>query len=453
MAVLFLHGADQTRVYFGSDTHLFGLALGAALALHVEQRPESRRTDDRGRRWWAAGALGFAIVLATAFFFHDDGRLPYLGGLFAVSAATGLLILAVVSAPSVAGRLESPLLRAIGRRSYGLYLWHWPVLFLTRSAWERVFGHAPPDIVVAAIAVPVAVVLAILSYRFVEEPILSGGFRKFFRTARVRVAGSARSQLVAGALALAVVASILCVGGVLLAPPAPSAAEARVEKGRQAIADAAEGTSTAAPVPATSPRLSHPSLPIPRQIGDPTEEPAPAVPTPPTEPTTPPPVPAPADRATLPITAIGDSVMLAAAPELLAVMPQIHIDAAVSRQASAAPKILQDLAAAGALQNTVVVGLGTNGAVSLATLDAIRSAIGSDRELVMVNVYAERSWSAGVNAELADYASTHPATTLVDWHSIVIANPGILADDRIHPGHIGGQLYAEALRAAISSLP
>ncbi|CAN5315009.1 N/A [soil metagenome] len=453
MTVLFLHGADQTRVYFGSDTHLFGLTLGAALALYVEQRPESRGTDDRGRRWWALGVLGFATVVAAAFIFHDDGRLPYLGGLFAISVATGLFILSLVSAPSVASRLESPLLRAIGRRSYGLYLWHWPVLFLTRSAWERAFGVAPSDIVLAAIAVPVAVVLAIVSYRFVEEPILRGGFREFFRMLRLRAASSARSKLVAGTLAVAVVASILCVGGVLVAPPAPSAAEVRVEKGRQAIADAAAGSPTAAPVPATtSPRLSHPSLPIPRQIGAPTDQPAPADPIPPTEPPTAPPVAAPVDRATLPITAVGDSVMLAVAPELLAAMPQIQIDAVVSRQASAAPKILQDLEAAGTLHSTVVVGLGTNGAVAPATLDAIRDAIGADRQLVVVNVYAERSWSAGVNTELAEYASTHPATTLVDWHSIVNANPGILGDDRIHPGRTGGQLYADALRAAISSL-
>jgi hypothetical protein len=144
--------------------------------------------------------------------------------------------------------------------------------------------------------------------------------------------------------------------------------------------------------------------------------------------------------------------MLAAAPELLAAMPQIRIDAAVSRQAAAAPQILTDLASTGLLQDTVVIGLGTNGNVSMSTLDAIRGAIGDDRQLVLVNVYASRSWAAPVNTELATYAGQHPRTSLVDWQAIVNANPTILGSDRIHPTRSGGRLYAEAVRATVSSL-
>ena len=92
------------------------------------------------------------------------------------------------------------------------------------------------------------------------------------------------------------------------------------------------------------------------------------------------------------MTAVGDSVMLASAPELQEEFPGIAIDAAVSRGMNAAPEILATLANAGQLRPIVVIGLGTNGPIEKKDLDRIRTTIGPDRQLIVVNAFARRTW-------------------------------------------------------------
>ena len=166
-ALLLASGASTDRLYFGTDTRLAELALGAGLAVwwvrrgrHVPDRPIPLTVA-------AAAAIGLLAVLwATA---HPDDRSLYRGGLTLHAVLTLVVILAAI-APRGPVRvvLSFGPLRRLGVISYGAYLFHWPVLLVMQQ--ETSWG--PEQRFVLGTAMTIG--LAELSYRFVERPIRQG---------------------------------------------------------------------------------------------------------------------------------------------------------------------------------------------------------------------------------------------------------------------------------------
>ncbi|MEO5535549.1 MAG: acyltransferase family protein [Pseudolysinimonas sp.] len=406
MAVL-VNPADSTRVYYGTDTHSFGLAIGAFLAVLVLGRP----MDGRALRssLAIAGPLAVAGLVALAIFMPGDSPLTYRGGLALVAVLSAVAIASLLVPGSRLARvLDRPPLRWVGLRSYGLYLWHWPVFVLLSyglPTWphEGLEGWA-----LGGIALAITVVAASLSYRFVEQPVRRLGFRA---TARAVLNVRPRSLRALGAsLAMVVTIALAGVGvAAALSDPGRGETEAIIEAGQQAIVDAG-----ATPAPQATPGA---------QI-------------------------ATGDQ----ITAIGDSVMLAAAPALQQQFPGIAIDAAVSRQMYSAPGIVQSQLDDGSLRTVVVVALGTNGPIERSTLDRIRTIIGPNRELILVNAQAPRGWIPGVNAELSSFALVYRNVELANWYDAAQPILGELARDQIHFGPIGAGVFTATIEAAVERL-
>ncbi|MGN6198386.1 acyltransferase family protein, partial [Humibacter sp.] len=352
MAVLYRPGADPSRVYYGTDTHFFGLALGAALAFALDRQ---RRWDLYGQETVAerfarraapvVGVLALVGLAAYAVFVHDRDAFNYDGGLALVSVLAVALVWAATRPASALGTaLDVRPLRAIGVRSYGLYLWHWPVLVLVGAVASAVsvgsasVGSASLDSAswaVPSIALAISAVATALSYRFVETPIRRRGFRTlvgpFTRTSRARPALFGGACVACAALLVGVVGtSAAAVEGM-----SGTAAEQQVAAGRRAI----EQAEHQAPAPSHAVRSTDaagaPASPGPT----PTPSPTPSASVPAASPASAP-VVAPAPRDGSDITAIGDSVMLASAPALLRAFPGISIDAVVSRSPRDAPALL-----------------------------------------------------------------------------------------------------------------
>ncbi|MCC4908200.1 acyltransferase family protein [Microbacterium sp. cx-59] len=399
-------GAEITRVYFGTDTHAFGLLLGVAVAFlwrAVSQREWVQRAAVR-RGAAAVGIVATVGLIAVATVPQGQTIATFPGALLAASGLSAVAIVAGCWPGSVFGRvLDAAPLRWLGNRSYGLYLWHWPVLVLLVAAVQETGPDRPFPAWLGAVALAIALVATEASYRFCEMPVRRLGFRGSIRAlgAGLRSGGRRRAAVVA-----AVAASVALLAGTVagvVSAPAVSSGEAVVEAGMAALRD------------------NPPAERIPAGPGVTGDQ----------------------------ITAVGDSVMLASAPGLLARFPGIHVDAAVSRSMYAAPGILRDLAAAGQLRPYVVVALGTNGAISERSLDSILDAIGPDRQLVLVNAFAPRDWIAGVNTELSEYARTHPTVQVADWAEAIAPHPDLLAGDHIHPGEAGGRVFADAVADAL----
>jgi len=417
MAVL-LDPTDSTRVYYGTDTHAFGLAIGAALAFAAVRWPAARDAWPRAPRILLpiVGAAAIAALVGLAVVLDGAGVDAYRGGLVLVSVLAAVAIAALLVPGSWLGRvLETGPFRWIGRRSYGLYLWHWPVLLLVQSAlpgWQR---DGTPGWALGGIAAAITVAAAALSYRFVEQPVRRFRFRRDpGRPARARWRVPAWSAAI-GAILLVTGAGS---GLALAAAPDVGQTQQQVEAGRRAIA-----AQSAPPTP--SPRAS---------AGAPTATPTAR--------------PVGGDR----ITAIGDSVMLAAAPELQAELPGIALDAVVSRQMSAAPALLQQQLDAGTLRSVVLLELGTNGPIQRSTLEQIRTEVGPRREIIVVSVQAPRGWTDGVNATLAAFADQYRNVVLADWHDVVQPHLAELNRDQIHFGGAGARLFTGVVKDALQQL-
>jgi peptidoglycan/LPS O-acetylase OafA/YrhL len=192
MAVLHQPGSDPSRVYYGTDTRAFGLLIGAMLAVVLSGRPDLANGPHR-RLLLAASAPAVAVI-ALAFVFADaSGDWMYPGGFLLIALCTAVVVAAAIQPGHHRLRrvLELGPLRLVGRVSYGLYLWHWPV-FVAMTPLRT--GLEGTTLFVARIAA--TAVLAGASYVLVEMPIRHGAFR-------------ARIRLVAPALAPALVAMVL----------------------------------------------------------------------------------------------------------------------------------------------------------------------------------------------------------------------------------------------------
>ena len=188
MGVLYQPGHDPSRVYYGTDTRAFELLLGAALAavwpsrlLRSNITPGARRTIDR------AGAIGLAVLVLMLCSVDEFSPFLYPGGFLLLSLATVLVVAAVVHPASRLGpALGCRPLCWIGVRSYGIYLWHFPVIVLTTPA-----GAHGSDPARAVLQIAAVVGIAALSWRFIENPIRQGALGSLWSSVK---AGRAARQ-------------------------------------------------------------------------------------------------------------------------------------------------------------------------------------------------------------------------------------------------------------------
>ncbi len=192
MAMLYHPGYDPTRVYEGTDTRAFGLLIGAAVAMVYPTRRGGRTLSAGPRRLLdAAGLAGLVVVVLLVWRTNQYSPFMFRGGLELLSVATALVVAAVATPGGLLGRtLGWTPMRWIGVRSYGIYLWHYPIIVLTAAAGTV---GTPVSAVRAVVLVAVTVAIAALSWRFIEEPIRRGSYR---RTAPATVASAraARSR-------------------------------------------------------------------------------------------------------------------------------------------------------------------------------------------------------------------------------------------------------------------
>jgi peptidoglycan/LPS O-acetylase OafA/YrhL len=178
MVALYHPGYDPTRVYEGTDTRAFGLLIGAAVAIVWPTRPGSRTLSAGARRLLdVAGVVGLAVIVLLVWRTNEYSPFMFRGGMAALSVATAVVVAAVATPGGLVGvALGCWPLRWIGVRSYGVYLWHYPIIVLTAPAG----GAGSPVSVVRAVALVAATVLiAALSWKFIEEPIRRGGLRRW----------------------------------------------------------------------------------------------------------------------------------------------------------------------------------------------------------------------------------------------------------------------------------
>jgi peptidoglycan/LPS O-acetylase OafA/YrhL len=425
-----LFGRDILRtdfLYLGTFSRASGLFLGAALA--TMWRPWSLvrgRIGNTGYGFDIAGALAIGALAYMCWRFQDvvsdvEGGpmgydLLYQGGLALVGLATIVVIASVTRPRSVLGRyvIGNPVFVWIGLRSYGLYLYHWPIFQIYRE-----YAGVPLKPHEFFLLMAVTLVVTELSYRFIETPLRRGGFGKLMAMWRspASLERLAMRRRIATGVVITAVLPIFAVVSMSTAKVVQDDITQSLDDNEDAVVDIIPDSTVPSPI------------------------------------TTAPPASVPATTTTVPVNqiemlALGDSVMLGAAETLTS--QGLTVDAQKSRQYIDALPIVNYLKSVNELGENVVLHLGTNGPVSVETLDSIMvPLVDVDRVVVLTDHVPNRGWENDNNKLIRALPQRYANVIIVDWKRIGKDHPEYFAGDQTHLNKPGVTAYVTEIMTAL----
>ncbi|RAM11649.1 acetyltransferase, partial [Listeria ivanovii] len=354
MTILYDPGTDPSRVYYGTDTRAFDLLAGCALAFVW---PFNRLSPVVPKKSKAvlniAGTLSILLFLVFTAFVSEYQPFLYRGGLLFV-AIIGVTMIATISHPaSYLSKIFSfKPLRWIGTRSYGIYLWHYPIITLTTP----VFEVGQPNIWRAILQVAATFIIAELSFRFIETPIRKNGFINYFKGFKDKNYFVWKNKPVGKWLGITGLATVLVLFSLAMTNILPvntnaekqttsvktdsSDSEKSPPKKKTDDKDTKKKTETAKPPEKAPPGKSKPI----------------------------------ASNGTISYTqtlALGDSIMIDIEPYLKEAVPNITIDGLVGRQLRDAITTATGYKKYNASGSAVILELGTNGPFTESQLDTL----------------------------------------------------------------------------------
>lgn len=404
--------ADPNRLYLGTDTHTTGLFAGALLAcLWNPWRPAGLALP--GGVAAALGAVGLAALMAMFLWANETQDWLYRGGFLLVAVMTVAAIMGATAPGSALARgLGTPLMRYLGERSYGLYLWHWPVFVLLRPQ-----DLALPVAATEVLRLVVTFLAAELSFRYVEDPLRSGRLLAWNRRQQAAL-------LLAAGVGVGAVVSLYVQG--YTNPPAAQVPDYLGERLPDGVSTRpAAVTNTMLGVSPVTPCATCPAT------GAVVEESF-------------------SGGAAGPVDmlAIGDSVMLGAKHYFLRGLPGAWVDAQVGRQGRDALRIVRALRAKDRLPSMVLIHLGTNGYLPESLFRKLVAELADRDKVILVNVQASRRWVADNNTLLAELGKSQANVVVLDWATLSEGHPEYFVADGIHLTGAGIRAYVGAIRQA-----
>ncbi|RBP95833.1 peptidoglycan-N-acetylmuramate O-acetyltransferase [Cytobacillus firmus] len=430
MGLLYESGKDPSRVYYGTDTRSFELLIGCWLALvWPMKRLSSKKLSVKLHNTLnITSIISLVIFIICLFFVNEYQVFLYRGGMFLICMNAAILIACICHPASLLGKILAwKPLRWIGTRSYGLYLWHYPVIVLSTPVYEignPAFGRV-------ALQLTFTLIIAELSYRLIETPIQKHGFQSFFQRHIVinRIKWKSLSfsrKTLTGLIPLVLLVFITGITGLV-----NGAGQKGVMASNPAEVKIIGGESSG--INDTNMNQKSPASEIDSSVQDLGEEFKPE-----TEQNKETPQKEkkntndkPLNLPNTGILAIGDSVMIDMAPSLQKIYPDITIDAKIGRQVSQAIKLAPGYADFNHPDKTVIIQLGTNGYFTNQQMDTLLSTF-SEAHIYLVNTRVPRPWEGKVNQALYKKSLEYENVTLIDWHSEAIDHPEYFAADGVH---------------------
>lgn len=448
MALLY-DPANTNRVYYGTDTRMFAILIGSGLAFIWPSR-ELPQDVNMGNQITLDVLGGGSLIALIIMFFQMSGQsaFTYRGGMLIFTILSGILVATVAHPASHMNRLlTNPVFTYIGQRSYGIYLYQFPVMIFYETKVHSIGDH---PLVNSLIEVALILLVTELSYRFIENPMrhydygqLFTDIRDFFRAPHFnRVTGTMAS--------LATVLFVITAVGFVQQPSKAASnkkttLQTTIDKNTQAAkkknAAALKRQKAAAQASAASQQVAADKMKT-KQAYDKLTDPQKKV---------------ASDYGLKPqvvlamnntaLTAVGDSVLLDVSADLQQVIPGTTVQGKVGRQVTDVPGIIAALKSQGQLAHNVLVNIGTNGTVTGPQADQVVQAIGSDHQIFWVTAHVPtQSWQNQVNNQINATGKKYANVHVIDWYGEALNQSTWFASDNVHPNATGNR-YLTALIA------
>lgn len=445
MMVLYNPATDPSRVYYGTDTRVFSLLLGAWMAFIPDRdlaparlvrhlgldRLAGAGKHDKSKsdtaeaattkpselaRFWSSpasidlmGVVGLVGLAAMVALTNGYTAFQYRGGTLLCSILTLMVIAACVQPQGMVARaLAAEPLVWIGKRSYSIYLWHYPLLLLMNPVAN--INDTPWWHYILQVLLVVAV--AECSYRFIETPFRKGAFGRTvseLRGGTTTPAGWMRAHV--PTCAVCAVVLVVALGGLVFVPDT----SALSGEGAEILNKEAKN-----------------AKPQDQQAADDSDKDDDGFP----------------DGA-YDLLMIGDSVSLRAVDAFDGVFPHSHIDAEKGRQFDAGRATFEGYIQQNLAGRIVVFALGTNGLVTDDQIDAIMADAGSKRIVVFVNTRSPQPWVGSTNQAIANAATRYKNVRVIDWYGHSANRNDLFDGDGTHLSTAGVTEYLKLIHDAV----